>query len=712
MLESTLVLAVLAALMAIVTAILVKWAAAARTRSQAAVVLFLLGMMAAMFLGAAIYFLAPSSHSLVEGLWVSSAAMSVSVFPVFLVFLEEARERTAAGEGYSPRPMSSRPTFVAAAILLVLLNELLMGWTFQLANGAALTGAGATLAGAGAGLADVLVSPWFVFTMGAEMILAVLLLGPALTLPLRGMLGFQAAIMVLTPPALTLGWWSAGSVYVGSALMIGLVVYQMEFLYRSRQLNGALAAYILRLLAIYAVMMAGLFAWVAYGSLPLLAASVVLEMVLYLEAVLGGERFTSGPVTSWQLRPHWVFALLGTIFIAELFMGALLDVQAFGTSWLALVPALPLAGGPAAVTYAAVNNGFWFLALVTGSTWFLAMMGVEMGSLVVFKLRETRHRELRVRLGLMIGCYALAAVYFPSIYYSLAFPQLPAGTAVPVLGWSMGIGSAPLAPSVFVVLLVSYALVGSLSVLFGRRVICSTFCTAALMYQGTTIDAMKSFNRSAPVGRKFLGSRFSTAYSVTTGVVMGSLALASFASYFDTRGLLQISILGADPTVFLFALYFGVLWYVMFVTMPYTGTYNCVTMGWCYTGTIAQAFQKVGFFKLKVRDKAVCKACTTLDCAKSCPVGLVDMVGHFRTTGEFRSSKCCGVGNCVGACPYGNLYIHDIRHWVRDRLTHPQPRPLGTPLPMFRATTAGVGSRTSSTSATGRESVGAAPLTP
>jgi polyferredoxin len=91
-------------------------------------------------------------------------------------------------------------------------------------------------------------------------------------------------------------------------------------------------------------------------------------------------------------------------------------------------------------------------------------------------------------------------------------------------------------------------------------------------------------------------------------------------------------------------------------------------MGWCYTGTIAQAFQKIGFFKLKVKDKNVCKSCTSLDCAKKCPVGLVDMPGHFRTKGEFRSTKCCGVGNCVGACPYGNLYIADIRHWAADHL--------------------------------------------
>lgn len=684
----TLTLVVLAGLMAAVTALLVKWGAAARTRAQAAVVLFLLTMMAAMLAGALIYFLAPGPQSLVRGLWVASAAMSVSVFPVFLVFLDEARERAARGEGYAPRPMARRAAFVAVTAALVLINELLMGWTFTLAAGTTVPGSLGDLGGIAAGLSAILLSPWFVFTMGAEMALAVGLLAGTLPTPLRVMLGFQAALMVLTPPALALGWWTAGSVYVGSAVMIGLIVYQMELLYRHRQLSHRLTTYIVQLLAIYAVMMAGLFAWSAYGSLPLLAGSIVLEMALYLGTILALPAPDSAPGEPWQLRPGWTVQVLAAIFIAEVFMGAVLDVQAFGTSWLGLIPAAPLAGGAGAVAYAAVNNGFWFLALVTGSTWFLAMMGAEMGALVVFKLAETRHTEQRVRLSLMLGSYALAAVYFPSIYYSQAFPQLPAGTQVPVLGWSMGIGSAPLAPSIFLVVVLTYAIVGVLSALFGRRVVCSVFCTAALMYQGTTIDAMKSFNRSAPIAHKYLGSRFSQAYSVTTGVVMSSLVVASFASYYDTQGVLNVSILGADPTVFLFALSFGVLWYVMFVTIPYTGNYNCVTMGWCYTGTIAQAFQRLGVFKLKVRSRDVCKACTTLDCAKSCPVGLVDMVGHFRTKGEFRSSKCCGVGDCVGACPYGNLYIHDIRHWIGARWTVRRRPPVGAPLPMVRPSAA------------------------
>jgi polyferredoxin len=281
-----------------------------------------------------------------------------------------------------------------------------------------------------------------------------------------------------------------------------------------------------------------------------------------------------------------------------------------------------------------------------------------------------------------MGCYAAFVVLYPSIYFGLLDPNQPPASSVPVLGWSMGIGSYPVAPEVFGAILLTYVITGALVVLFGRRVVCSVFCSAPLMYQGTTLDAMKTFNRTEWPAKKYLGSRMGGLYSVTTGLTQGALVVTSVLSYLDSIGRAAIYIEGTDPSVFLFTFSFSVLWYVMFVTIPYTGNYNCVTMGWCYTGAITQVFQKIGFFKLKVRDRNVCKACTTLDCAKSCPVGLVDMPGHFRSKGEFRSTKCCGVGNCVGACPYGNLYISDVRHWVRDRLgAGRSPAPM-TPLPV------------------------------
>jgi polyferredoxin len=713
MVDPSVILAPLAAGMAISIAYLVKWASEARTPLRAGAVVFLLLMMVGMLLGATLYYVHPSFSSLVEGIWVASALMSLSVVVVFLSFLREAQ--SDSGRTVPPGAGSGvGPMFVGSVVALVLANELLMGWTFQAAAGQAPVLAGTGLSAFVQLFAASVNSPWFLFTMSAEMVLTAVLLRSRLSPPVFVVLVSQSFLMLFSPPALHSAGWTSLSIYVSSAAMIALFVYLMEYLYHHHQVGAGFSTYLLELLSIYALMMAGLFLWFYYGDGSAFALSIVLEMIVFFGAVIWPEGLTEKLAAPWQLRPNWAFGVLALIFVAEIFMGALLDAQVEPSQFTGALMVLPLSGSVPTILLNGVSNGFWFLATVAASTWFLAMMGVEMGALVVFKLRETRHLENRVRLVLMLGCYSAFAVFYPSIYLGLVAPQAPDPSTVPVLGWPMGLGSYPLATVVFVVVLVTYLITGTLVVLFGRRVICSVFCTAPLMYQGTTIDAMKTFNRSGPVGRKYLSSRFSQTYSVTTGLVLGSLVVTSLLSYLDTTGTLNFYIEGTDPAVFFFALYFSVLWYLMFVTIPYTGNYNCVTMGWCYTGTIAQAFQKVGFFKLKVHDKQVCRDCTTLDCAKGCPVGLVDMPGHFRTKGEFRSSKCCGVGDCIEACPYDNLYISDVRHWLRARLGLPEKPVPTNRLPMVRVSPSASPTRVSPTSipGTARRTSLAGPLAP
>ncbi|HTT74156.1 MAG TPA: hypothetical protein VMG99_08485 [Thermoplasmata archaeon] len=672
-------LAAIAALMAVVTAVLVLAAVEASEPVRAWVALYLLAMMGEMWIAPVIYFAAPSTASLVLGLSVSGVLMIASLGPLFAALVRHRRTAGSPGTAPSPRAGLSLGIVVLLAVL-VLVNELLMSWGIQAALGAAPTAQGI------AALVDAAVnSPWFLFTMSGEMFLSAVLLRNRLPRGVLAILLTQSAIMLFSPTALGGATWPSLAIYVSSALMIGLFVYLFEYLYRHHQFSPALSNYLVELVGVYGLMMAGLFVWQYFGDGTTFALSILLEMVVFYAAIGRPAAFAAAPGKPWQLRSHWAFALLSFVFVAELCMGAVLSVQLDPADYLGGYPFLPLAGSAGTIVANALSNGFWFFATSAASTWFLIMMGLEMGTLVVFKLRETRSLENRLRLGVMMGSYAAFAVFYPSIYFALVLPNAPDPSTVPVLGWSMGIGSYPLAIGVFGVLLVTYAATGVLSALFGRRVICSVFCTAPLMYQGTTIDAMKSFNRSSRIGHKYLGSRFSSAYSLTTAGVMVALVGTSVLSYLDTTGAANVYIQGTDPSVFLFIVSFSVVWYVLFVSIPYVGNYNCVTMGWCYTGTIAQAFQKIGFFKLKVRDKAVCRACTTLDCAKGCPVGLVDMPGHFRTKGEFRSTKCCGVGDCVEACPYDNLYVYDIRHWVRDRLHLPERPARMRPLPVVRS---------------------------
>ena len=663
-----------AAAMAGATALLIRLASEARDRRRAAVAVFLVAMMAEMFFGAWLAVTIPGPSGIVSGLAVSGALMAASAG--ILVAAPGARD--------TPAPSGVRRAFYLAAVAAcVLVGEGLMAATFDAVTGAA------PAAGA-AGLTATILSPWFVFTMAAEMGITTVLLWRRLPSALRVVLPLQTVVMVFSPPTLSGGTWTTAAIALGSVAMIAVVVFQMEYLYRHRSLPVGVGRYWLALLAVYGVMMTGLVVWLVYGTAELFAASLVLEMALYVAVVVAPESLAGDRTTTWTDRPGWTTSLLVLVFVAELMMGAALDLQIEPSAYAGQFFVLPVAGAPLAAAYAAFYDGFWFFATVAGSTWFLAMMGAEMGTLVVLKMRESHDGETRVRLGVMLGAYAAFAVFFPSIYYGLAFPTAPGAadtTTVPVLGWSMGIGSAPLAVSVFGVLISTYVAMGVLSALFGRRWVCSVFCTAPTMYQGTTIDAMKRFNHTSPLARKYLSSRLSAVYTTTLGVVMVALVVTSVASYLDTIGAWNVSILGADPSVFLFVLSFSILWYVLFVTIPYAGDYNCVTMGWCYTGIISGAISRIGFFSLRVKDKQVCKDCTTVDCARGCPVGLVDMPGHFRATGEFRSSKCCGVGGCVNACPYGNLYIHDVRHWLRRRFRLPDVPPTrGTRLPMVSAT--------------------------
>ncbi|MGI0140868.1 MAG: 4Fe-4S binding protein, partial [Thermoplasmata archaeon] len=696
------ILILLAIGMIVATAVLVKICAQSRSGPRAAGAVFLIVMMVAMLVGATIYLLNPGSAGLIDALWVSSLMMSLAVLPIFFQFLADARQRFDAGADYSPPPYAPSVAFALVVLSLVIFGEFLMGFVLELASGTSVATLGAGPYGPISLIANVVQSPWFIFTMAGEMALTVVLLRRELPGPLVALLSVQAAIMVLTPTALADSTWQALAIYGSSIAMIAIFVLGMEYVYRNREILMPIAGYLLRLFAVYGLMMVGLFLWIGYGFSEVFVLSLLVEMVLYFGLILRPHALATDKRLPWQLHPNWAFGLLATIFVAEVFMGALLQQQIglefYATNWFAGLGLLDLTGSAGAVAYAAFYNGFFFLASATASTWFLLMMGVEMGALVVYKFRETKSRETRVRLWLMIGSYGAFIVFYPSIYYSLVFPTAPNPSTVPLLGWSMGIGTEALAPAVFGVVIATYVIVAVLSMAFGRRWLCSVFCNAPLMFQGTTIDSMKSFNRSSLVGRKYLGSRFSTIYSVTMGVTMVALAGTSVLSYFDATGALNVTILGLDPTVFFFTLSFSVLWYAMFVMIPYTGNYNCVTMGWCYTGIIAQAFQKIGAFKLKVHDKQVCKDCTTIDCAKGCPVGLVDMVGYFRTKGEYRSTKCCGVGDCVEACPYGNLYIHDIRHVIGRAIgvdlarkkpattpAHARPGFAVHPLPMLHA---------------------------
>ncbi len=645
-----------ASAMAVLTAWLVKKGSEAKTLNDANILLFLLVMMVSMFASAVDYLYSPGYLTIVILLIANMVTMSVVLVPIAAVMLFGDRELEDIRKGKAP---SARFMVEVAVIALVILSELFMGWTFAIIGGSV-----AASGGVGALYSAVVASAssyWFLFTMAGEMAITVFLLRKKIPRSIWWIVGAQSAMMFLSPTAIVSPAWAEYSTFAGSAVMVVLFVYVFEFLYRNRTPDPGTKNYLVRIMSALALMMAGVFVWLLDGDATVFVLSVVFEMVVYFWLAVGRSQAESAS-EDWRSSPFWVFGMLGLLFVAEFFMGGAIDIYAYGTGYFTGLP-LAAVGASLAGLGAVFYDFIVLFSSVTASAWYLIMMGVEMGALVLFKIGHAREFETKVRLGMVIAAYGAYAIFLP--YF--VFPS--SAQYVPWIGWSMGLGTAgALAPDILVALLATYFISGALSFLFGSRNVCSLFCTAALMYQGTAIDSMSSFNRTSTVGRKFLTSRLNSIYKVSVSVVWLSLIASAAISYLNSVGVLDITFFGTDASYFVYSFYFSFLWYVVWMMIPFIGTYGCVNTGMCGWGSFNQLISRLGFFRLKVMDSDVCVRCETKDCAKVCPVGITDQPGSFIASGELRSMKCIGVGDCVSACPYENIYFYDVRGWIRKRL--------------------------------------------
>jgi polyferredoxin len=668
----------IAAFMGVLTSWLVKRSIYAETAADRAVVFYLLGTMASMFGGAVIYLLAPSGTSLLVALGINAILMAGGSIVVLRYWGEKYADdqllRLGESASKAPEPQqvpkaasvrhATPGSWItrAALIALVLLNEFFMGWTFVLISGTTATASGPALNVAVTTFDTVVGSDWFIFTMVLEMALSVYLLRHDLPRNFLVIVLLQSVIMFFAPTAINNSTWVTLSIYLGSVAMIGLLIFFYEYLFKNRTIANGVRTYFVALMAIYALMMAGLYIWLVQGSSFFFVVSILAEMGLYFGIVLRGTGIESGQSKSWMLDPRWVFAFLALTFVAEYFMGGLFDIEYYGMSFVTGITLAPFAGSLLNQVGAVFFNFITYFGAITGSAWFLIMMGIEMGALVVFKIGITREFETKVRLVLVLVAYFGYSILLPS--FLLSNPA-----SVPFVGWSMGIGTAgAVAPAVLGAIIGTYLITGVLSFLFGSRQTCALFCTAALMYQGTFYDSMKEFNRTSRIGKEFLTSRISKLYKVISSAVIISILVAAVLSYLNSVGTINFTFFGTDIAYFLYIFYFNFLWYIIFISIPFVGTYGCVTTGMCHIGLFNQVISRFGLFRLKVKDPMQCVHCETKDCAKACPVGLTDLPGSFIKSGQFRSHKCIGVGDCVSACPYENEYFYDVRGWLREKL--------------------------------------------
>ena len=650
------ILIILAILMGLFASIILYYARNSDSYLRKILVYVSLAMMNGMLIGPAIYFLGFPPINEIDAVEISGGIMFLEVILPIFSFFNNVLESKNSG---------SNQICIPIIIFLTILNEFLMSMVFVGFS------SGETLVSLFKFnyirmVSHLLSSYWFIFPMSLEM-------GLTSVLTIRKEKGFffvfivlQSFIMLFTPDAVSNGKWETISIFVGASVMTVLLVYTFEKLYTQQYVYRGFSIYILMILAVYSVMMAGVMVY-QYSSVEIVISSgIVAEMILYLHAILNTKYLSEGKKIYWLANQGWTTILMVLVFVTEIGMGATMDFQYYGTN--PFINSMHLSsyyGNYLNVFSELLYNSIMFLGLLALSTWFYIMMGIEMGSLVVMKIFRTRELETRIRLVLMIIAYAVYSILIPSFILPATIQNYT------FLGWSMGIGTGGgLAPILIFPLLLTYVISGTLSLLFGARQLCSVFCTAPMMYQGTFYGEMKNFNKTGRLAQKLSkAGEKSAIYKITSLTVYTSLGIASIISFlYNYKIIGRLTIYGTDPLYFIYIVLFGIVWYLIFITMPFFGNYGCINTGYCHWGNFNRFVGKYGLFKLKVKDPDQCVTCETKACTNVCPVGNSGQPGSFIEKGEYKESRCIGVGDCVQACPYENIFYYDVRNYLKEKL--------------------------------------------
>ncbi len=650
------ILGALALLMGIVTSYILFLARTSDNPLRKIFTYILLAMMNGMLLGPAFYFSGIGNISITDTVALSAGMMSLEIVYPLILFVRSIEDEN----------INIKISF-KLIIFLTILDEFLMSLDFNsfLSSRTIIAQFSSNLPGL---FSMTVSSPWFVFPMSLEMALtAIMAIRNEDRRPFIFIL-LQSIVMFFTPTIISGNLWVSISIFASGVIMTVLLIFMFERLYRDSFVKRRFSSYILEILFIYGIMMIGVMVF-QYNSMKILVSiAIIAEMVVYINAILRKNYFHESGKVYWLADKKWSTMFLVDVFIAEFAMGATFDFQYYGTSFFINSLGLtPFSGSIFSVIPEFFYNSIIFVGGITGSPWFLIMMGFEMGSLVVFKIMKTRELENRIRLGLMIVAYGIYSILIPSFIVSNS-------KIYPFLGWSMGIGTAGgLVPALIIPMLLTYVVSGSLSLLFGARQLCSVFCTAPMMYQGTFYNSMKKFNRTTKTAKYISkGGERNTIYRIASLTVYISLAIAALFSFLYHYHYINYDLYGTDPLAFIYIILFDIMWYAVFLTMPYFGNYGCINTGYCHWGNFNRFVGKHGLFKLKVRDPKQCVTCKTKDCATACPVGLSSQPGSFISDGQFKNSRCVGVGDCVEACPYENIFFYDVRNFLKEKIVKKQ----------------------------------------
>ena len=292
---------------------LITRAVRVRTGIDTTIVLLLLAMMVAMLVGPAYLYLTQLSFDVGDvAIWEIAVFMMVGMMPIGVLLFAKFwmlndPERTT--QLPLTNILSHTTGLRLSYIFLLLLSEFLMGWTFNLATGLVRLSAGYSFGIIASEIDYSLTTYWFVFTMVAEMGFTLFVLRKALRPDLLAILVIQAVVMLLTPTAVPLAAWENYTVYLEAAVMGGLIIFAFSYLRRKEERGKSTLVYLGLFIVANAIMMAGFLAWLLNGETLFLALSLVVETVIYFDAVLTGAglgmtcqpevvRSTVGPVPS------------------------------------------------------------------------------------------------------------------------------------------------------------------------------------------------------------------------------------------------------------------------------------------------------------------------------------------------------------------------------------------------------------------------------
>ncbi len=122
-------------------------------------------------------------------------SMSLGLIPILTALIRGDRQLDETRKGSAP---SSRHLVIASIIVLAILSEVFMGWTFAILSGAASVSGQSVLSA----LVDSMSTYWFIFTMASEMAVTLYLVGRNFPSSFRWLVAIQTAIMVLSPTAI------------------------------------------------------------------------------------------------------------------------------------------------------------------------------------------------------------------------------------------------------------------------------------------------------------------------------------------------------------------------------------------------------------------------------------------------------------------------------------------------------------------------------